>query len=151
MGGCNLNRGFTFIEIMVVIFLMSLIVGITSVYFANFLPDVKFKAAARDLAATIKYAKNLASAKNETQTVNIDLDNKTYSVGESKTKTIPPELIVKFKETLTDSSPVNEGKHNISYDATGGSNWDTIVLIRGQRTITIKSDPIMTAVIKEIK
>ena len=75
-----LSRGFTFIEIMVVIFLMSLIVGITTIFFANTLPSAKHKAAARELAATIKYARYLAFAKNEKQIIDIDLDAKKYFI-----------------------------------------------------------------------
>ncbi|MDI6743586.1 MAG: prepilin-type N-terminal cleavage/methylation domain-containing protein, partial [Smithella sp.] len=75
-----MNRGFTFIEILIVVFLMSLITGITTIFFANTLPSARHKATARELAATIKYTRHLAFAKNEKQIINIDLDANNYFI-----------------------------------------------------------------------
>jgi len=140
-----LNRGFTFIEVMIVVFLMSLIVGITTIFFANTLPAAKHKAAARELAATIKYAHHLAFAKNEKQVIDIDLDAKNYSIEGRGKKTIPSEVTITVYENDLNANPVKQGKYSISYDTTAGSDWSSIELARGEKIITIKSDPIMIA------
>jgi general secretion pathway protein H len=146
-----LSRGFTFIEIMVVIFLMSLIVGITTIFFANTLPSAKHKAAARELAATIKYARYLAFAKNEKQIIDIDLDAKKYFIEGREIKSIPSEISLTVHENNVNANPVRQGKYIISYDTTGGSDWGSIELARGEKIITINSDPIMVAVIADEK
>lgn len=140
-----LSRGFTFIEVMIVVFLMSLIVGITTIFFANTLPSAKHKAAARELAATIKYARHLAFVKNEKQIINIDLDAKSYSIKGRDLKSIPPEISITVYENNVNVNPVREGKYIIRYDTTGGSDWNSIELARKEKVITIKSDPIMAA------
>lgn len=140
-----MNRGFTFIEVMIVVFLMSLIVGITTIFFANTLPAAKHKAAARELAATIKYARHLAFAKNEKQVIDIDLDAKNYFIEGRGKKSIPPEVTITVYENNLNANPVKQGKYFISYDTTVGSDWSSIELARGEKIITIKSDPIMIA------
>ncbi len=146
-----MNRGFTFIEIMIVVFLMSLITGITTIYFANTLPSAKHKATARELAATIKYARHLAFMKNERQIINIDLDNKKYFIKGRETKSIPSDVSITINEKDVHENQIREGKYIISYDTTTECSWNSITLERGKKAITIKSDPIMIAEIQDDK
>ena len=146
-----MSRGFTFIEVMIVVFLMSLILGITTIFFANTLPSAKHKAAARELAATIKYARHLAFVKNEEQVISIDLDAKNYFIKGRETRSIPSEISITVYENKVNANPVRQGKYIISYDTAAGSNWDSIELARGEKVITIKSDPIMVAEIADDK
>lgn len=146
-----MSRGFTFIEVMIVVLLMSLIVGISTIFFANTLPSAKHKAAARELAATIKYARHLAFVKNEKQIINIDLDAKSYSIKGREIRSIPSEISITVYENNVNANPVREGKYIISYDTTAGSDWSSIELARGKKVITIKSDPIMVAGIVDDK
>lgn len=146
-----MNRGFTFIEVMIVVFLMSLITGITTIFFANTLPSAKHKAAARELAATIKYARHLAFVKNEKQIINIDLDAKNYFLEGHGKKSIPPDISITVYENNSNANPVSQGKYSVSYNTTAGSDWNYIELARGEKIITIKSDPIMVAVFADKK
>lgn len=146
-----MSRGFTFIEVMIVVFLMSLITGITTIFFANTLPSTRHKATARELVATIKYARHLAFIKNEKQIINIDLDAKNYSIKGREIRTIAPEISVTVYENKVNANPVRQGKYIISYDTTAGNNWSAIELARGEKIITIKPDPIMVAGIADDK
>ena len=146
-----MNRGFTFIEVMIGVFLMSLITGITTIFFANTLPSARHKATARELAATIKYARHLAFVKNEKQIINIDLDAKNYSIKGREIKTIAPEISVTVYGNEVNANPVRNGKYIISYDTNAGSGWSAIELVRGEKVITIKPDPIMVAGIADDK
>lgn len=146
-----MNRGFTFIEVMVVVFLMSLIVGIITIFFANTLPSARHKAAARELASTIKYGRHLAFVKNEKQIINIDLDAKNYSINGRAIKTIASEISITVYGNEANAGPVRNGKYIISYNTSAGSDWGSIELARGNKVITIKPDPIMIAVIADDK
>jgi prepilin-type N-terminal cleavage/methylation domain-containing protein len=146
-----LSRGFTFIEVMIVVFLVSLIVGISTIFFANTLPSASHRAAARELAATIKYARHLAFVKNEKQIINIDLDAKNYSIKGREIRSIPSEISITVYENNVNANPVRQGKYIISYDTTAGSDWGSIELTMGKKVITIKSDPIMVAGIVDDK
>lgn len=142
-------RGFTLIEILVVLILISLILAMSTVLIANILPKAKHRAGAREIAATIKYARNLAASTNERQIVTFDLDAGSYGVKGRSGKTIPDETALVIYESAMNAEPVKKGKYNIYFDATGTGNWDRISLTKSGRTIGIKSDPILTAVITD--
>jgi general secretion pathway protein H len=141
------NRGFTLIEILVVLVLMALILGISVVFFANGLPGAKQKAAAGEIVATLKYAKHLAVATNEKQILLFDLDAGSYGIKGRRMRMIPEKTKLAIYESDINAKLITEGQYSMSYDATGLSQWDRIKLTRGDRVIQIKADPIRTALI----
>lgn len=143
------HRGFTLIEILVVLILMSLILGISTVFFADTLPKAKQRATAREIIATIKYARNLATSKNERQGVTFDLDTGRYGIKGRSGKTIPDKTNLVIYASDINADPIKKGQYNLYYDSTGTANWDRINLIRGDRIIRIKADPLLTAVIAD--
>lgn len=145
------NRGFTLIEILVVLVLMSLILGISVALFANTLSGAKHKAAAREIVATLKYAKHLAAARNERQIVQFDLDAGSYGIKGRPMRMIPEKIKLAIYESDINADPITEGQYSVSYDSAGSSHWGRIKLTRGDRTIQIKPDPIVTAWITDDK
>lgn len=141
------DRGFTLIEILVVLVLMALILGISVALFSNALPSAKQKAAAGEIVATLKYAKHLAVATNERQLLLFDLDAGNYGIKGRRMRMIPEKTKLVIYESDINAKPITEGQYNISYDATGFSHWSRIRLTRGDRIIQIKADPIRTALI----
>jgi len=139
------EKGFTLIEITLVLLLMALMVSITAVMFANALPQARMTAAAGELTAAIKYARNLARATYEPQTVTIDLTARTYSLNGRRPKVLAGDAALRIYER-PEARPATDGKYTIVYDATFGSNWSSIVLSRGGRRVTVKADPVLTAV-----
>ncbi|MEE9910473.1 MAG: prepilin-type N-terminal cleavage/methylation domain-containing protein [Deltaproteobacteria bacterium] len=142
--GCPPN-GFTLIEMILVLLLMALITGITTVMLVSALPQAKMKAAAGELASTMKYAHNLARTTQEIQTVDLDLGERSYSLNGRRPKVLSGDAALAIYES-PEAPPAVEGKYTIVYDATLGSNWSSIVLSRGGKTVTVKSDPIVTAI-----
>jgi len=142
-------RGFTLIEILVVLLLMSLIAGISAVYFAGTLPKAIHRASAREIVSTIKYARSLATSTNERQVVTFDLDAGKYGVKGRAGKTIPDEMILVVYGSDMNADPIQKGQYSVYYDSTGTNNWDRINLIQGDRIIRIKADPILAAVIAD--
>ncbi len=145
------ERGFTLMEILVVMMLMSLILSISAALFSNTLPGAKQKAAAREIVATLRYAKHLAAAKNERQVLLFDLDARSYGIQGSAKKMIPEKTKLSIYESDINTAPVTQGQYTISYDSTGSDHWGRIKLSRGDRIIQIKADPIMTALITDDK
>ena len=143
------SRGFTLIEILVVLMLMSLFLGISSVFLAGALPKAGHRAAARELLATIKYARNLAAAKNERQVIEFDLDAGAYGIRGRAGKTLPQETELVIFEQDMNADPVMQGQYKIYFESTGTGGWEKMHLIRGDRIIRIKADPILTAVIDD--
>ncbi len=139
------RQGFTLIEVTLVLLLMALLVSITAVMFANALPRARMNAAAGELTAAVKYARNLARATYEPQTITIDLRARTYSVNGRRPKVLAGDAALAIYER-PEAQPVNEGKYTIVYDTTPGSNWSAMILSRGGRRITVKADPVLAAV-----
>ncbi|MDD4091629.1 MAG: prepilin-type N-terminal cleavage/methylation domain-containing protein [Smithellaceae bacterium] len=141
------NRGFTLIEILVVLVLMSLILGISAAMLTNALSGAKHKAAAREIVATLKYAKHLAAAKNEKQIVQFDLDDGNYGIKGRRVSRIPEKTKIAIYESDLNAEPLTAGKYNLACEATGVGQWSRIGLFRDNQVIIIKSDPVMTALI----
>jgi prepilin-type N-terminal cleavage/methylation domain-containing protein len=137
------KNGFTLIETVIVLFLITLILGLSSVFFAGFLPTARLEAAGRDLSATIRHARNLARVTMETRTVVIDLDGKTYGIEGSRKKEIPPGTLIRVIDPREGEIPT--GTYAIVFHPSGGMRGGTILLSRGKRIIRIELDPITGA------
>jgi general secretion pathway protein H len=141
------RKGYTLMEVMLVVFLIVLIFSIATVFFANTLPKAGLRATGREMAAAIKYAKYLAKANNDKQLFDIDLDSGTYAIRGRETKKIPSGIVVTVLDANLDT--IRNGRFSIVFDALGGNDWQSIILNRGDKKITITMDPIMTAVIQK--
>lgn len=140
--------GFTLIELIIVIFLITLILGMSSFFFANNLSSVRFNAAVRDMSATIRYARSLSQTNGEDQTVIMDLDTKKYGLEGRGEKKIPPDINIKILDPFS-GEQYNKGEFPILFHATGGVEGGTIVLWNDKKTATIQMDPVVgTLVIK---
>ena len=143
------RKGYTLIEVTLVVFLIVLILGMATVFFANTLPAARLRATGREMAAMLKYAKYLAKANNEKQIFAIDIDSKTYALDGREIKKIPSDVVVTIFDTNLDA--ITKGRFTIVFDKLGGNDWHSIILNRDSRKIKIAMDPIMTAVITDVK
>lgn len=141
------NRGFTLLEILVVLLLMALILGISAALFGNTLSGAKRKAAAGEIVAALKYAKHLAVATNKRQELLFDLDTGSYGVKGRRIKKIPEKTRLAISEADVNARLVTHGQYSIFFDATGFSQWGSIRLSTGEKVIQIKPDPVRTALI----
>lgn len=145
----RVHQGFTLIEILVVLVLMSLIAGISMVFFAGSLPRAEQRAQAREIVATIKYARTLAASTRERQIVTFDLDAGKYGIKGRAVKALPDEMILVIDGSDRNADSIRKGQYSLDYDSTGTNNWVRISLIQGDRIIRIKADPILGAVIAD--
>ncbi len=67
-------RGFTLIEIMVVVSLLGIIAGLTIPSFAQYLQRQKVVGATNELMADIQYARSLAIARRQTYQIDFELN-----------------------------------------------------------------------------
>jgi type II secretory pathway pseudopilin PulG len=139
------EKGFTLLEIILVLFFMALILGLSAINFVNRLPSVKLNATTREFAATIKHAWSIAKISNERQVVTIDLDSKTYGIDGLSEKNIPPDISVIIADSL--SGEICHGKYRLVFQAVGGTECSRIVLWEGKRKQSIQMDPIIGAIV----
>lgn len=142
MGG---RAGFTLLELIIVIFLITLMTGLSAVFFANTLPSGRFNAATRDFAATIRQAKHLALLNGEKQTITIDMDNGSYRIEGRSGKTLPDKIGIKVIDPLTGS--ITSGTYHMAFHAGGTVEGATVVLWNSSREAQIHIDPVAGVVI----
>ena len=140
------EQGFTLLELIIVMFLVSLMMSLAAAYFANTLPSSKFGAATRDLAATIRHAKALAQIDGEEKTLTIDMDAGRYGIGDSAGKTLPEGVHIKIADPV--EGDISTGTYRIVCPPTGGIEGGTIVLWNEKKTATITIDPVAGPVVQ---
>lgn len=145
MNGSDMKKnGFTLLEIIIVLSLVTLILGLSTIFFAGFLPSAKLDAAVRELAGTIRHARSLSRMNMVRQTVVIDLDNRTYGIERQGIKALPPDALIRVIDPF--SGEIRQGKHTFVFNPSGGMAGGTIVLSQGRKTIRVEMDPITAAV-----
>jgi len=137
--------GFTLLELMIVMLLMTLVIGISTIFFANTLTSSTFNTTIRDLSTTIRHARSLAQIHGERKAVTIDLDSKTYWIDGKKVREIPSDIQIKIIDPLY--GEIFEGKYQIVSNAMGGIQGGTIVLWNDKKTVNIQPDPIVGSVV----
>lgn len=134
------KNGFTLLEIIIVLVLVTLILGLSTVYFAGFLPGVKLDATGRELAALVRHARSLARRSGEVRTIVIDLDARTYGMGDAGGKSFPPHVLVTIIDPL--SGEIHQGKYPLAFRPDGGGAVGAIVLSGGKKRIRLDMDPV---------
>jgi prepilin-type N-terminal cleavage/methylation domain-containing protein len=137
--------GFTLLELIIVLFLIALILGLSTIFFANILPSSKFNATIRDITATIRHARSLSEIHGERQTITIDLDSKKYGIEGRGAKDIPPDIYIKVIDPLL--GEIYNGKYQLVLNPVGGVESGTIVLWNEKRTVSIQMDPVVGSVV----
>jgi general secretion pathway protein H len=139
------NHGFTLLELLVVLVLISCAVGLVSVNFAGRLSSSKIKSTARHLSATIKYAKSYAQLKDKEQMIVLDLDERKYWLKGDKKKSATMPQDVQMIVALPGGAFYDEGKWEIHFFAEGGisSDIEAIMLSNETMSFRIEIDPII--------
>ncbi len=135
------KQGFTLLEVIIVLLLISLILGLSAVFFANTLPASKLNAAVRELSATIRYARTLAITDGKLRTLNIDLDAKKYGIEGRGYKSIDSGITIMVLDPS--AGEVRKGIQNIIFQASGGVEGGTIILGNDKKAIRIELDPVV--------
>ena len=141
------EAGFTLLELIVVMLLITLILALSTAFFANTLPSSKFNATVREMTATIRWASRLAQSTGKTQTIVINLDSGVYGIEGRNQKDIPHGTNIKVLDALTEE--VISGEYRLVFYDTGAAEGGTIVLWSEKKRVNINLDPVMGAVITE--
>jgi len=138
------GNGFTLLEIIIVITLIVLIFGLTTLFFGNALPGARLNSTARELSAMMRYAKMLAQNNGEPQTVLINLDTGRYGIEGVQTRNIPEGINIRVTDPV--AGEVSRGNYPVLFHESGIVEGGTITLWNTKRTINIELDPIVGSV-----
>lgn len=137
----NNDKGFTLLELIIVMFLVGLMLSLAAVLFSNTLPSSKFSATTREVAATIRHARTLAQLRGENQTVTIDMETRKYGIDNAAAKDIPSGISIKIIDPQL--GDVQTGKYQFEFPPMGGIEGGTIVLWNSKKMARIEIDPIV--------
>ncbi len=133
------------IELIIVLFLIVLIIGLSTVFFANSLPSNKFNAVVRDIATNIRYAKTVAKIKGENQIFYIDIDARQYGLDNTIPKKLPSNI--NFKAVDPFAGEIHKGRYEILFYSSGGLEGGTIIVFDNKRTASIYLDPVVGSIV----
>ena len=141
------NEGFTLLELMVVLFMITLILGLSTVFFAGTTAKRRLDAEAVGLFTTMRHARALSQMNGEGYAVAINLDSKEYGIEGRSSRKLPPDIGMK----IIDPAGVerHNGEYRFEFQASGGVQGGTVVLENGKREIKIDPDPIVGAVMSK--
>ena len=139
------NQGFTLLEVIIVMVLITLVLGISTVFFANTLTSSTFNTTVKDISSSLRYTRTLAQIQGERKTFTIDLDARTFTIEGKGTREIPAHMNIKIIDPL--HGEITEGQYQFIANAMGGVQGGTIVLWDERKTVSIQPDPIVGSVV----
>jgi general secretion pathway protein H len=139
------SGGFTLLELILVLSLITLILGLSSAFFLNALPSHRFNATVREISTMIRHARTLALVSGEKSIFTINLDSKQYGIDGLASKGLPPDVDIKVIDPV--AGEIRSGTYQIYFPPSGGIEGGTIVLSRDKRSVSIQPDPVIGSVV----
>ncbi|MEW8561514.1 MAG: GspH/FimT family pseudopilin [Candidatus Thiodiazotropha sp.] len=135
------SRGFTLIELMLVLLLLGLLAGLIPPLFERAFPSLKLKAAVRDLAQEIRYVQQTAILTGLPSKVEFDLANNAYKsdhVNSGEVRHLPQGLQFTRDES---STSINDNPILVfKFFPDGSSSGGLLILDNGGRRFAITVD-----------
>jgi len=125
-------RGFTLLEIMVVMVIAGLMIALVPPMFSGAVSGTKLKGSARDLAIVLRETRSKAIIHNTEQLVHLDLKEPRYRVGNSKPQALPANVDMAV-EVVTGARVEEEAQHVVRFFPDGSSSGELITLSGGKR------------------
>jgi len=135
------EKGFTLLEIIMVLALMVLILGIATIFFSAGGSASRLGAAGRELSATVRYARSLAVTSGRTQFVIIDLESKSYGMAERDFRPIPRDIQMKVIDPFY--GEIYRGRYPFRLQSTGAIEGGTVVLWKDRKSVILQMDPVV--------
>jgi len=139
------RTGFTLLELVIVLFLITLILGLSTVFLLNALPTQRFNTTIREISSMIRHAKTLALIRGEKQTLTINLESRQYGIDGLISKDLPQGTVIKVIDPI--EGEILTGTYPIYFHPSGGIEGGTIILTRDKTTVSIQPDPIVGSVV----
>jgi len=133
------QRGFTLLELLVVLAIAASLVAITPPLFSSVFPGLQLKSAARELAAAFRFAHGRAIVQQAESAVTIDVEGRTYQVsGRSGSRQLPKHIDISLFTALSEQTDASTGA--IRFYPDGSSTGGGVTLSYGERSYRINID-----------
>lgn len=132
-------RGFTLVELLVVLALMGLALTVASPLISNALPGTEMRASARDVATGLRYARSLAISTNTDVTFDVDVEARRFAVSRGRrTGSFPKDAEIIL--TTARSELFGDGAGSIRFFPDGTSTGGGVEIVRANRRFLITVD-----------
>lgn len=125
-------KGFTLLEILVVMVIAGLMMALIPPLFSGAVSGTKLKGSARDLAVALRETRSQAIIHNSEQLVHLDLETPRYRIGSGKIQPLPDNVGIDI-ETITGEKLEPDAKHTLRFFPDGSSSGELITLSGGNR------------------
>jgi general secretion pathway protein H len=125
------QRGFTLIEIIAVMVLLSIIVAMVAMSFSKSMSGAKVEAASRDLVAALRYTRGQALVHSAQAALDIDLEHNTYQAPGKPIVRLPKEMRMQLVTAEIEQTSTSSGR--IRFFPDGASTGGHITVFMGQR------------------
>ena len=131
--GSGRKRGFTLLELLVVLLIVSLMIALVPPLFSGAVPGAKLKAAVRDLAVTLRLARNQSITRDVETQVFINLESPAYAIGKQAPRALPTGVELKVA-SASGQSAAQTSPHVVRFFSDGSSSGTLITLSRDKRS-----------------
>lgn len=125
------QRGFSLLELIAVIVLIAIAVTVASLAVSSSLGSAKIQAVSRDLVAALRYTRGQAIVKGRQETLEVDLENMSYTAPGKPTIKFPDKVEVKL--LTAQSEQIHERAGRIRFYPDGSSTGGHVSVISGAR------------------
>jgi len=130
--GYKCKHGFTLLELLVVLIIVSLLVTLVPPLFSGAVPGAKLKAAARDLAVTLRLARNQSITRDVETQVHLNLESPGFAIGQQAQQPLPSGVELKV-EPVSGQNEAETTRHVVRFYSDGSSSGTLITMSRGKR------------------
>ena len=123
------QRGFTLVEIVVVVGLIALITAAVAGVITGGLGSAKVRAASKDLMAALRYTRSQAVVQREAQVLTLDVERRAYRAPGRDWVELPKDMQLSMLTAAQEQ--VGEGVARIRFFPDGSSTGGNIELSRG--------------------
>lgn len=123
-------RGFTLIEMLVVVALMGVAMAVVAGAMGMGLAGQQIRGASRDLVAALRYTRGQAIVKREEQVLMLNVDDKSYRAAGRPIQTLPKQLDLAIETARQEQ--ISRGEAGIRFFPDGSSTGGNIELVRGE-------------------
>ena len=128
---CGRNRGFTLVELMVVMVIIALVMGLVATSMSRSISSAEARAASRQLVASIRYTRARAIIDKQEQVFQVNTENRSYQAPGREEVTLPEGVDVTI--TTARSEVTSEAVSGIRFFPDGGSTGGHIELTVNDR------------------
>jgi general secretion pathway protein H len=125
------RRGFTLVEVVVVLLLVGIMAGIAAVSLGDGLTGARVRAAGQDLVAALRYTRAQAIVTRRQQALELDVEARTYSAPRRDAVALPKNVELRLLTAAEEQTGATTGR--IRFWPDGSSSGGRIKLVYGEQ------------------